>query len=62
MSIQKILMDRDGITLSEANEIVADAKEQLDIYMAEDDMSSGFDICEEFFGLEPDYLEELLPM
>jgi hypothetical protein len=53
-TIKEILMDRDGIDLIDA------AKEALHEYLADGDMESAENICEAFFGLEPDYIMELL--
>ena len=57
-SIASVLMARDNMTKQQAEELieqaVADAKERL---------SAGeipWDICEDWFGLEPDYSEELM--
>lgn len=51
-------MKRDKLTAEEADEQIAEAKEELRIRLEEGEMP--FDICEELFGLEPDYLEELI--
>ena len=58
--IREILMTRDGMTADEADNLINEAKEQLFDYLAEGDMSGAEEICEEFFGLEPDYLFELM--
>lgn len=58
MSIKRILMKRDGLTSEEADEQIAEAKAELKDRLAQGDMP--FDICEKHFGLEPDYLEELI--
>ena len=56
-SLLHVLMDRDGMTEWEAldaiRECEADALERLANGEHPDD------ICEEYFGLEPDYLEDL---
>ncbi len=57
-TIVQVLMDRDGLTKEEAVKEVQDCKEELF-----DRLESGgdpSDICEEWFGLEPDYLMELM--
>lgn len=59
-SIKSILMKRDGLTAAEAAEEIKLAKETLAEYIAEGDTESAFNICEECFGLEPDYLMELM--
>lgn len=58
-SIKEVLMKRDCMTEEEAELLIAEAKDALEAYIADGDMMSAMDICEEYFGLEPDYLEEL---
>ena len=56
--IFEVLMKRDGLTLEEALEEVEDAKIELqDLIDAGEDP---FYFCEERFGLEPDYLDQLM--
>jgi hypothetical protein len=57
-TIKEILMERDGMSASEADEIIAEAKEELMERIADGDMPD--DICQEFFGLEPDYITDLM--
>ena len=57
-SIIEILMRRDSMTQEEAEQLVEDAKEELYARLEEGKMP--YDICVEWFGLEPDYLDELL--
>jgi len=59
-SIVEILMERDRITKEEAEELVESAREQLDVYLAEGDIVGAEEICQEYFGLEPDYIFDLL--
>jgi methionine synthase II (cobalamin-independent) len=59
-TIKQILMKRDGMSEQDANELIEDAKEAFREYLADDDMESAMHICEEFFGLEPDYLMEIM--
>jgi hypothetical protein len=56
--IADVLMKRDGMTLEEAQELIYEARTEANdrIWRGED----AYDICEEYFGLEPDYLEELI--
>ena len=56
--IRDVLIKRDGYTEAEADAEVEFAAEALMERLAEGEMP--FDFCEEMFGLEPDYLEELL--
>jgi len=56
--IKQVLMNRDGLSSEEADAAIEAAMEDLHNRLAEGEMP--FDICEEHFGLEPDYLEELI--
>lgn len=58
--IKKILMDRDGISACEASNLIDEAKDKLQKYLEIGDQESAFNICEEFFGLEPDLIMELI--
>lgn len=57
-SIKKILMDRDGMSPEDADSLISDAKRDMDSRLSEGEMP--YDICEEWFGLEPDYIFELI--
>jgi len=57
-SIIEVLMRRDNISQKEAEQLVEDAKGELYSRLEEGEMS--YDICAEWFGLEPDYLDELV--
>ena len=57
-SIKSVIMRRDGLTEEEADEQIAEAKRELDERLAVGDMP--FNICEEYFGLEPDYIMDLM--
>ena len=57
-SIKSILIKRDGLSEEEAEEKVDECRDDFHNRLAEGDMP--YDICEEYFGLEPDYLEELI--
>jgi hypothetical protein len=59
-TIKQILISRDNLTAEKADECIADAKEAFDNYIDDNDFESAQNICEEFFGLEPDYLDEFL--
>ena len=58
MSIKKVLMERDEMTSDEADADIAAASADLHERLAEGKMP--FDICEEYFGLEGDYIEKLI--
>lgn len=57
-TLKQVLMNRDGMTEEEAQEEINRAREEL-----HDRIDSGempFDFMEEEFGLEPDYLMDLM--
>ena len=58
-SLKQTIMDMDGISSKEADKQIADAKAAILEYLEYGDMESAHDVCEEFFGLEPDYLLDL---
>lgn len=61
MKIKRILMQRDGMTSEEADELIAEAKADLKARLEAGEMLDlDASICEEWFGLEPDYIFELL--
>lgn len=53
-TIKQILMRRDGMTATDADDLINEAREAV---------AEGQDpeeVCQEYFGLEPDYIWELL--
>lgn len=58
-NIKDILMERDGMTEEEAEELIEEAKEELNDLIEQRELIEAENICEMYFGLEPDYLEEL---
>jgi len=59
-SILDILIRRDQMTESEALGLIQEAHETFDDYLADCDMEGAENICTEYFGLEPDFLDEFL--
>ena len=59
-SIKEILIRRDNMTEKEARKLILEAKNQLQEYLDDEDLESAYDICNEYFGLEPDYIMELI--
>jgi len=59
-TIKEILMRRDGISESEAEDLINDAKEELYELLEQGNTEEAYDICQTHFGLEPDYLMELI--
>lgn len=59
-TIKSVIMERDGISSEEADELISEAREQLQEYASNGDTEMAYEICEEYFGLEPDYIMELM--
>lgn len=57
-TIREVLMDRDGLTAHEADEEFNAALD--DFHQRLDGGEMPHNICEEWFGLEPDYIEEFM--
>ena len=58
--ILPVLMERDGMDKEEALELINEAKEALNEIMESGDIFAADDICGDFFGLEPDYMDDLI--
>ena len=56
--IRDILIKRDGLSPKQADNRVKKAKRLFNKLLEKGEMP--FDFCEEQFGLEPDYLNELM--
>lgn len=53
-SIREVLIRRDGMSGEEADEIIAEAREELE------NGGDPEEICADWFGLEPDYIWDLV--
>ena len=53
-------MKRDQLTSDEADEQIQAARRQFNSYLDSGDLESAEHICQEYFGLEPDYVIEFL--
>ena len=60
VSLKQTLIERDDITPEEADLRIADAKKLLSEYLSEDNLEEAQNIMEAEFGLEPDYIFDLL--
>lgn len=58
-SLKQVLMDRDGISPEEADELIDAARDECYELIEAGAMMEAMDICEYHFGLEPDYLDDL---
>jgi len=59
-SLKQVLMVRDEITSAQADELISEAREELTSLLEEGNMEDAENICYDYFGLEPDYLIELI--
>lgn len=59
-SIKQILIERDGITAEEAMVLIKEAQEAFIGYLKEGDTYNAECVCEDYLGLESDYLEQLM--
>lgn len=57
-TIKEVLMERDGMSEKEADNLIAEAKQDFNDRLETGE--SPMDICEEWFGLEPDYVDKFL--
>ena len=57
-TIKEVLMRRDSLTSEEADILIAEARD--DLYDRLEKGENLEDFCEEWFGLEPDYIDDLI--
>lgn len=58
--IKSILMSRDDTSSEEADDLIEEARNEMHRLIEAGDFTAAEDICADYFGLEPDFLEELL--
>ena len=58
--IKAILMERDNMSEQDAEELIMSAYQDMHDRLAEGEQPH--DICEEWFGLEPDYIFDLMDL
>ena len=61
-SIKEVLIRRDGMDPSDAEDLINEAREELLSFMDEGNFSyeDAAQVVEDYFGLEPDYLDDLI--
>lgn len=59
-SVKQILTDRDDMSENEAEELMADVREELQFAMETNDFMYAEDVMYGYLGLEMDYIFELL--
>jgi len=60
MSIKNILMTRDGMTELEAVGLIVDGREEIMESIYSGDYDEAEELFMDYFGLEPDYMMELI--
>jgi len=58
--IVKVLMRRDGMDKEEAEALFEEAKKEFDEMLEDGNLADAEEICYEWFGLEPDYLDYMM--
>ena len=58
MTIKQVLIQRDGMQAEEADALIRQARADMNTRLAQGEMPN--EICSEWFGLEPDYIFELM--
>ena len=56
--LKKAIMKRDDLTSEQADALIEDARNDMNERLANGELPS--DICSEWFGLEPDYIMDLI--
>lgn len=59
LNILTVLLEQ-GYTLDDARELIQEAKDEMNRRIENGNMEDAFYICEEYFGLEPDYITDLM--
>jgi len=57
-TVKSVLIERDGLDEKNADKLISEAKNEF--YERLENGEMPYDFCEEYFGLEPDYLEDFL--
>ena len=59
-TLKQVLMERDKISSEKADQKIYKAKLKMNKYLSKGNYEKAEDICQECFGLEPDYMMELI--
>jgi len=59
-TIKEAIMTRDNMTEDEAIELIGLARTALQEYLDDNDLENANNICMEYFGLEMDYIFDLI--
>ena len=58
--IKETIMNRDNITSDQADSLINEALDQFENYLVAGDEEGMSNICQEFFNLEPDYIDNII--
>ena len=58
--LKRVLMERDGISESEADSLIQEASSAFYEYLDNGDLMEAEDVLSDFFGLEPDYIMDIM--
>lgn len=62
-TIVKILMERDNMSQEDAEDLLVEAKAEADYYLENDgDLDDIEFVLRDYFGLEPDYIFDLIDL
>lgn len=59
-SIKQTIMRRDELSSAEADDLIEEAREAFKNYLIDNDQDGAENVCQEYFGLEPDYIFDLI--
>jgi hypothetical protein len=59
-TIKQVLMRRDKMSAEEADDIITEATREVQRCADNNDLQGAEDVISDYFGLEPDFLMELL--
>lgn len=59
-SLKQVLMRRDNLTSEEAQSLINEAREDLYDRLESGELVDDSDFCADWFGLEPDYILEVI--
>jgi hypothetical protein len=59
-TLKQVIMERDSLTAEEADQQIADFKSDLEEILERGDLGDAEQLMQDYFGLEPDYLEDFL--
>lgn len=62
LSIKETIMQRDGISSEDADALIAECRDVVEEAAEMNDLEMAEEAIMDYFGLEPDYLMELLPV